>query len=227
MPGDPPQLVTHRGSHMSGELVTHRGSHMSGELVTHRGSHMSGELVTHRGSHMSGELVTHRGSHMSGELVTHRGSHMSGELVTHRGSHMSGELVTHRGSCHCGKVQFEVSAPAVLEVWHCNCSVCTKKQNHHFVVPEGRFKLLDGSAEFLTTYTFNTHRAKHTFCKVCGVQSFYKPRSNPDGIGVMPHCIDSDTIERMVIREFDGMDWEACIQGSDIVGQSSENNGGD
>lgn len=35
----------------------------------------------------------------------------------------------------------------------------------------------------LTTYTFNTHAAKHTFCKTCGVQSFYTPRSNPDGYG--------------------------------------------
>ncbi|KAI4294750.1 hypothetical protein MLD38_040921 [Melastoma candidum] len=38
--------------------------------------------------------------------------------------------------------------------------------------------------QFITTYTFNTHTAKHTFCKVCGITSFYKPRSNPDGIAV-------------------------------------------
>lgn len=37
--------------------------------------------------------------------------------------------------------------------------------------------------ENLTTYTFNTRAAKHTFCKTCGVQSFYTPRSNPDGYG--------------------------------------------
>ena len=44
--------------------------------------------------------------------------------------------------------------------------------------------------EDLTTYTFNTHAAKHTFCKICGVQSFYTPRSNPNGYGKcasMPH----------------------------------------
>jgi len=38
-------------------------------------------------------------------------------------------------------------------------------------------------ADKLTTYTFNTHQAKHTFCRTCGVQSFYQPRSNPDGYG--------------------------------------------
>ena len=131
------------------------------------------------------------------------------------------DLVTYLGSCHCGKVQFEVSAPSTLEVWHCNCTVCTKKQNHHFVVPDRQFRLLGNSAEFLTTYTFNTHRARHTFCKVCGVQAFYKPRSNPDGMGIMPHCIDSPRIERVVRREFDGQQWEQCIQGSDIVSQST------
>ena len=31
--------------------------------------------------------------------------------------------------------------------------------------------------------------SRHRFCSVCGVQSFYRPRSNPDGVGVVPHCI--------------------------------------
>jgi hypothetical protein len=58
-----------------------------------------------------------------------------------------------------------------------------KKQNKHFIVPHSRFNLMQGS-EALTTYTFNTHQAKHVFCKICGVQSFYQPRSNPDGYGM-------------------------------------------
>lgn len=35
----------------------------------------------------------------------------------------------------------------------------------------------------LTTYRFNTGAAKHRFCSICGVQSFYHPRSNPDAVG--------------------------------------------
>ena len=58
------------------------------------------------------------------------------------------------------------------------------KQNHHFIVPKSRFTLLKG-ADKITTYTFNTHIAKHTFCSLCGVQSFYSPRSNPDGYGTL------------------------------------------
>jgi hypothetical protein len=56
------------------------------------------------------------------------------------------------------------------------------KQNHHFIVPGHKFRILTGEDK-LTTYRFNTRVAKHTFCSVCGVQSFYTPRSNPDGKG--------------------------------------------
>ncbi|XP_047235299.1 centromere protein V isoform X1 [Girardinichthys multiradiatus] len=95
------------------------------------------------------------------------------------------DLVTHLGGCHCGAVRFEVWSSPDLHVFHCNCSICTKKQNHHFIVPKSRFTLLQG-VDNLTTYTFNTHVAKHTFCRTCGVQSFYTPRSNPDGYGTTP-----------------------------------------
>ncbi|XP_029467165.1 centromere protein V isoform X2 [Rhinatrema bivittatum] len=91
-------------------------------------------------------------------------------------------LVKHTGGCHCGAVRFEVWASTDLHVFDCNCTVCVKKQNRHFIVPAAHFKLLKG-ADNLTTYTFNTHKAQHTFCKTCGVQSFYTPRSNPDGCG--------------------------------------------
>uniref|UniRef100_H2ZRW8 Centromere protein V n=2 Tax=Latimeria chalumnae TaxID=7897 RepID=H2ZRW8_LATCH len=91
-------------------------------------------------------------------------------------------LLKHRGGCHCGAIRFEVWASVDLHVFDCNCSICRKKQNRHFIVPASHFKLLQG-AHNLTTYTFNSHNAKHTFCKTCGVQSFYTPRSNPNGYG--------------------------------------------
>jgi hypothetical protein len=114
---------------------------------------------------------------------------------------------THTGGCHCGRVRFEVIAPARLEVTDCNCSICSKYGYLHLIVPADRFKLLSGR-EALTTYSFNTHVAKHFFCSECGVKSFYIPRSHPDGISVNARCIDSDTIEAMSVRPFDGRDWE-------------------
>ncbi|KAM7069242.1 centromere protein V isoform 1-T1 [Molossus nigricans] len=120
-------------------------------------------------------------------------------------------LVKHTGGCHCGAVRFEVWASADLHIFDCNCSVCKKKQNRHFIVPASRFKLLKG-AESITTYTFNTHQAQHTFCKRCGVQSFYTPRSNPGGFGIAPHCLDEGTVRSVVIEEFNGSDWEKAMK---------------
>jgi hypothetical protein len=114
---------------------------------------------------------------------------------------------THTGGCHCGRVRFEVIAPAKLEVTDCNCSICSKYGYLHLIVPADRFKLLSGR-ESLSTYSFNTHVAKHFFCSNCGVKSFYIPRSHPDGISVNARCLDSDTIESMSVTPFDGQDWE-------------------
>ena len=33
-----------------------------------------------------------------------------------------------------------------------------------------------------TEYRFGTNTARHRFCATCGVQAFYIPRSNPDGV---------------------------------------------
>ncbi|MCG8673721.1 MAG: GFA family protein [Pseudomonadales bacterium] len=112
----------------------------------------------------------------------------------------------YKGSCHCGAVQFEVEAPADLEVDDCNCSICNKSGFLHLIVPKSKFKLLCGE-DNLTTYTFNTGVAKHTFCKTCGMKPFYIPRSNPDGIDVNVRCLDTKPNSMKVIP-FDGQNWE-------------------
>lgn len=93
--------------------------------------------------------------------------------------------------------------------------------------------------EHLTAYEFNTKQAKHMFCKVCGVQSFYQPRSNSDGwgqnlsmiysyqnlfsplylifVGVMPHCIDSNTIVSTIYESFDGDNWELSLEKDTVI----------
>ena len=119
----------------------------------------------------------------------------------------SRELITHRGGCHCGRVQFEVDAPEELEVNLCNCSICSMTAYLHLIVPTSRFRLVQGE-EDLATYTFNTGVAQHRFCGVCGIKSFYVPRSNPDGISVNVRCLDPETIALVRITDFDGRNWE-------------------
>ncbi len=115
--------------------------------------------------------------------------------------------ITHRGGCHCGAVRFELQAPAHVLAQSCNCSICARTGFLHLIVPASDFRLLEGANQ-ITTYTFNTRTAKHLFCKVCGIKSFYVPRSNPDGFSVNVHCIDAGTIDRLDIEPFDGQNWE-------------------
>lgn len=112
----------------------------------------------------------------------------------------------YQGGCHCGAVQFEVEAPKRLECGDCNCSICSKSGFLHLIVPKSRFRLLQGESS-LATYTFNTHVAQHRFCKICGIKSFYIPRSNPDGVDVNVRCLDTQPAE-LVIEPFDGRNWE-------------------
>ena len=103
-----------------------------------------------------------------------------------------------------------MAAPADLEVSECNCSICSRSGYLHLIVPRARFRLLAGEDK-LTTYTFDTHEAKHLFCKTCGIKSFYIPRSHPDGVSVNVRCLDDATIRSMQVEFFDGRNWEQNI----------------
>ena len=119
--------------------------------------------------------------------------------------HDPSRLVTHRGGCHCRRVRFELDAPAALDVLDCNCSICRMAGFLHLIVPATRFRLLSG-ADDLTEYTFNTGAAKHRFCRVCGIKSFYIPRSHPDGVDVNARCLDPGTVAAMTVTPFDDGD---------------------
>jgi len=114
----------------------------------------------------------------------------------------------HRGGCHCGAVRFTVDAPATLEVVECNCSICHRSGYLHLMVSRAAFTLLQGE-EALQAYSFNTGVARHLFCRICGIKSFYVPRSHPDGYSVNVRCLDPATIAGIRVTAFDGRDWEA------------------
>ncbi len=118
-------------------------------------------------------------------------------------------LVTHRGGCHCGRVSYEVDAPATIEVLDCNCSICRMGGFLHLIVPASRFRLMSG-ADDLVDYAFNTGIARHRFCGRCGIKSFYVPRSHPDGFDVNARCLDPATVVGMAVSQFDDNDRAAA-----------------
>lgn len=118
------------------------------------------------------------------------------------------EMIKHSGGCHCGRIRFDVEAPADIVVHECNCSICRMTGFQHLIVASSRFRLLDGESN-LSCYTFNSGVARHYFCDHCGVKSFYVPRSNPDGYSVNARCLDPQTLGAVTVEPFDGVNWEA------------------
>lgn len=111
------------------------------------------------------------------------------------------------GGCHCGAVRFSVDPGDTPELLDCNCSVCRKTGYLHLIVADADFRLLSGESE-LTEYRFGTGTARHLFCRTCGIKSFYRPRSHPDGWSVNARCLDMGL--DAPIRPYDGRNWEAA-----------------
>lgn len=119
-------------------------------------------------------------------------------------------MVKHRGGCHCGAVRFEFDALAQMSLTLCNCSICSKTGFQHVFVPHADLNFTKGE-DYLATYTFGSHTAKHTFCPSCGVKPLYQPRSHPDKYSVNLRCIDAGTLTISETIEFDGQNWEKNI----------------
>jgi hypothetical protein len=77
----------------------------------------------------------------------------------------------------------------------------------HLIVPASQFRLTRGES-VLSVYRFNTGVARHLFCSICGIKSFYVPRSNPDGFSVNLRCLDTGTLGSVTLIPFDGRNWE-------------------
>ena len=110
------------------------------------------------------------------------------------------------GGCHCGNVRFAIEIPDKIAVHRCNCSICRKSGYLHLIVAANRFKLLKGE-DSLVDYRFHTGVARHLFCRVCGIKSFYVPRSHPDSYSVNLNCLDLPDGIDVTIEDFDGRNW--------------------
>jgi hypothetical protein len=115
----------------------------------------------------------------------------------------------YKGGCHCGAVRFRVQVDR-HEAVDCNCSICLKKGFLHLIVPAENFTLVQG-LDSLITYTFNTGIAKHTFCRICGIHPFYRPRSHPEAWDVNLRCLDGNVLDHFLVTPFDGANWEDNI----------------
>jgi len=115
-------------------------------------------------------------------------------------------MPTYQGGCHCGRIRFEVTTN-LEKVIDCNCSICTKKGFLHLIVEPEQFHLLS-PVDAVALYQFNTKTAKHYFCPICGIHSYYIPRSHPDNIDVNVRCLEGVNLQTLVVQPFNGREWE-------------------
>ena len=119
-------------------------------------------------------------------------------------------LETREGGCHCGRVRFR-AAVDLDRLSQCSCTICTKKGILHLPVMPEDFAMLRGK-HALSVYTFGTGVAQHTFCRHCGIHSFYVPRSDPENYSVNARCLDDyDPATMSPRRLFDGQHWEQAF----------------
>ncbi|MDN3577777.1 GFA family protein [Chitinimonas viridis] len=71
----------------------------------------------------------------------------------------------------------------------CNCSICSRRGAVTSSVPIDRLHIVRGG-EFLTLYEFNSRVAKHYFCRVCGIYTHHRRRSDPSVFGYNVACLE-------------------------------------
>lgn len=99
-------------------------------------------------------------------------------------------IARYHGSCHCQTVRFHVDLEDIDTARTCNCSFCRMRGVIAVSAPLEGLIFLEGE-DNLSLYQFNTHTARHYFCKTCGIHTHYQRRSNPLQLAVNVACIES------------------------------------
>ena len=110
------------------------------------------------------------------------------------------------GGCHCKKVLFEFTSLIKVKLIKCNCTICKPLRYLHLIIPHKDFKLIS-NIKNIQIYQFGTKKAKHFFCKFCGVKSFYQPRSHQNAYSINYNSIKDPPKINQIIK-FDGSNFE-------------------
>ncbi len=106
------------------------------------------------------------------------------------------------GACHCGAVRFRVDW-IITELTTCDCSLCAMRNAVMAKVPQEALTVTAGET-MLTLYEWNTRRAKHYFCRCCGIYVFHRKRAAPDHFGVNAFCLVGLDRTSLPIRATEG-----------------------
>ncbi len=90
--------------------------------------------------------------------------------------------------CHCKSVELAVETD-LSNIKQCNCSICIRKNAKMNLISKDSIRIVKGE-ENLSSYQFNTMKAEHFFCKICGIYTHHNRRTDPNGVGINIGCIE-------------------------------------
>ena len=93
-----------------------------------------------------------------------------------------------KGKCHCGSVKFTINTK-IRDLRRCNCSMCSRKGFVMGTALIDELTITSGEKN-LVSYKWNTKIAEHFFCKICGINTHHKRRSDPNQYGYNIGCIE-------------------------------------
>lgn len=110
-------------------------------------------------------------------------------------------------SCHCGAVRLRVRlSDGLATARRCDCSFCRRRGAAAVSAPLSGVEVVQGD-EVLTLYQWGSGTARHYFCRVCGIYTHHRRRSNPDECGINLGCIEGVNPRDLGdIRWVDGVD---------------------
>ena len=95
-----------------------------------------------------------------------------------------------RGTCHCGAVEIAVTlTDGLATARRCDCSFCRRRGAIVVSAPLDGLTVVKGAGN-LTLYQWGTHTAAHWFCRICGIYTHHRRRSNPNEYGVNAAILD-------------------------------------
>ncbi len=113
------------------------------------------------------------------------------------------KMQAYLGSCHCGAIKFSFEAEPLTSGVRCNCSFCSRRGTMVHLVPGEHFKV-EAQGDALAVYQFGPKRAKHYFCKHCGIHTFSESGRAPGHYLANLGCIDAVDTFALEIGVFDG-----------------------
>lgn len=108
-----------------------------------------------------------------------------------------------KGTCHCGAVKFEVETE-LEPATRCNCSLCRRRGALMSPMFEANRLTIREGEDSLTLYQFNSHVAKHYFCRHCGVYPFHQTRKDATRWRVNLGCLEGVDVYALDASVADG-----------------------